>query len=96
MQYLDGSDPYAVFLNSNQAQTVVSGSGEGKPLFIKDSYANTFAQFVLDEYAEVHLIDPRFYRGSVSEYISENKIDEVLVLYNIPNFAADAAIGVIS
>ena len=49
-----------------------------------------------DEYAEVHLIDPRFYRGSVSEYVKENSIDEVLAVYNIPNFAVDTAIGGIS
>lgn len=95
-KYLDGSDKYAVFLNSNQAQTVVRGSGEGKLLIIKDSYANTFAQFVVDEYAEVHIIDPRFYRGSISGYAKENGIDEVLVIYNIPNFAADTSVGVVS
>ena len=95
-KYLDGSDQYATFLNSNQAQTVIQGSGEGKLLILKDSYANTLAQFVVDEYAEVHLLDPRFYRGSVSEYIAGNGIDEVLVIYNIPNFAADTAVGGIS
>lgn len=93
LKYLDGSDQYAVFLNSNQAQTVIQGGGKGKLLIIKDSYANTFAQFVADEYAEVHLIDPRFYRGSISEYVTENGIDEVLAVYNIPNFAADTAVG---
>ena len=95
-KYLDGSDQYAVFLNSNQAQTVVQGSGEGKLLILKDSYANTFAQFVADEYAEIHLIDPRFYRGSVSAYATANGIDEVLVLYNIPNFAEDTAVALLS
>lgn len=95
-KYLDGSDQYAVFLNSNQAQTVIEGSGTGRLLIVKDSYANTFAQFTVDEYAEVHLIDPRFFGGSVSEYAAENGIDEVLVIYNIPNFAADTAVGGIS
>ena len=95
-KYLEGSDQYAAFLNSNQAETIIQGSGEGKLLIIKDSYANTFAQFVVDEYAEVHLIDPRFYRGSVSDYVAENGIDEVLALYNIPNFAVDTAVSGIS
>ncbi len=35
------------------------------------------------------MIDMRFFRGNVSEYIEKNGITEVLVLYNIPNFAAD-------
>ena len=38
-KYLDGSDQYAVFLNSNQAQTVIEGSGKsGRLLLIKDSF----------------------------------------------------------
>lgn len=90
-KYLDGKDQYAVFFNSNQATTVIDGDGEGRLLIIKDSYANCFAQFVIDEYEQTHLLDMRFYKKSVSEYISENNITEVLVLYNIPNFAGDAA-----
>ena len=92
-KYLSGKDQYAAFLNSNQSSTVVSGEGEGKLLIIKDSYANCFAQFVIDDYAETHLIDLRFFKDSVSDYIAENGITQVLVLYNIPNLAADTAIA---
>lgn len=92
-KYLRGKDRYAVFLNSNQSTTVVSGSGEGKLLIIKDSYANCFSQFVIDDYAETLLIDLRFFRGSVKGYIEENGITQVLVLYNIPNFAQDTAVA---
>ena len=88
-KYLSGKDQYAVFLNSNQSTTVVSGGGKGKLLIIKDSYANSFAQFVVDDYAETHLIDLRFFKNSVSDYVKENGITQVLVLYNIPNFASD-------
>ncbi|MGM9598007.1 MAG: DHHW family protein [Eubacteriales bacterium] len=91
-KYLGGKDQYAVFLNSNQSETVIDGEGEGRLLIIKDSYANTFAQFVVDGYEETHLIDLRFYRGSVSDYVSEHGITEILVLYNLPGFAADANI----
>lgn len=94
-KYLDGSDQYAAFLNSNQALTVISGSGTGKLLIIKDSYANTFAQFPADDYAETYLIDMRFYRGSVSKYAVDNGITDVLVLYNIPNFASDKSVSMI-
>ena len=38
-KFLDGSDKYAVFFNSNQSTTKVTGNGEGKLLIIKDSYA---------------------------------------------------------
>ena len=62
-------------------------------MILKDSYANCFSQFVIDDYAETHLIDLRFFRGSVTDYIEENGITQVLVLYNIPNFAQDTAIA---
>lgn len=90
-KYLSGKDQYATFLNSNQSVTVVSGGGGGKLLILKDSYANCFSQFVIDDYAETHLIDLRFYKESVTEYIEENGITQVLVLYNIPNFAQDTS-----
>lgn len=94
-KYLSGKDQYAVFLNSNQATTVVNGAGKGKLLILKDSYSNCFAQFTVDEYAETHLIDLRFFRGSVSDYAAENGITEVLVLYEIPNFAGDTYVAAV-
>ena len=92
-KYLDGSDQYAAFLNSNQAQTVIEGSGDsGRLLLIKDSYGNTFVQFPVEDYAEVHVIDLRFFRGDVTEHARENGITDVLVLYGAQNFVKDTAI----
>ena len=89
-KYLSGSDQYAVFLNSNQAQTVIEGSGKsGKLLLIKDSYGNTFSQFPVEDYAEVHVLDLRFFKGNVVEYAKENSITDALVLYGVQNFVKD-------
>ena len=89
-KYLSGNDQYAVFLNSNQAQTVIEGSGKsGKLLLIKDSYGNTFSQFPVEDYAEVHVLDLRFFKGDVAEYARENGITDALVLYGVQNFVKD-------
>lgn len=89
-KYLSGSDQYAVFLNSNQTQTVIEGSGKsGKLLLIKDSYGNTFSQFPVEDYAEVHVLDLRFFKGDVTEYAKENDITDALVLYGVQNFVKD-------
>lgn len=89
-KYLSGSDQYAVFLNSNQAQTVIEGSGKsGKFLLIKDSYGNAFSQFPVEDYAEVHVLDLRFFKGDVAEYARENGITDALVLYGVQNFVKD-------
>ena len=92
-KYLDGNDQYAVFLNSNQAQTVIEGSGKcGKLLLIKDSYGNTFSQFPVEYYAEVRVLDLRFFKGNVAEYAKENGITDTLVLYGTQNFVKDTNI----
>lgn len=91
--YLAGRDKYAVYLNSNQAETVIEGNGEGKLLLIKDSYGNTFAQFPAEDYAEVHMLDLRFFKKSVKEYIKENGITDVAVIYGLSNFANDVKIA---
>ena len=92
-KYLSGSDQYAVFLNSNQAQTVIAGSGSsGKLLLIKDSYGNTFSQFPVEDYAEIHVLDLRFFKGDVVQYAEENGITDALVLYGTQNFVKDTNI----
>ena len=89
-KYLSGSDQYAVFLNSNQAQTVIEGSGKnGKLLLIKDSYGNTFSQFPVEDYAEVHVLDLRFFKGDAVDYAKENGITDTLVLYGTQSFVKD-------
>ena len=92
-KYLNTADPYGVFFNSNQADAVAAGAGEGRLLILKDSYANCFAQFCLDDYEETHLIDLRFFHGSVSAYVAAHGITEVLVLYNIPNLCEDTMLA---
>ena len=89
-KYLSGSDQYAVFLNSNQAQTVIQSNGKsGRLLLIKDSYGNTFSQFPVEDYAEVHVLDLRFFKGDVTEYATENGITDALALYGVQNFVKD-------
>lgn len=55
---------------------MVSGNGEGKLLILKDSYANRFSQFVISDYTETHLIDPCFYKDSVTNYVEKNGIGD--------------------
>ncbi len=92
--YLKKNDQYGVFLNSNQAKTVIQGGGSnGKLLLVKDSYGNCFAQFAVEAYAEVHVIDLRFFHEDLEMYAKENGITDVLVLYGIQNFVQDKNLG---
>lgn len=92
--HLQTKDKYAMFLDGNhpliQIKTDVK---DGKNLLIlKDSYANSFIPFLTSNYTNIHVLDMRFYNEVVSEYIKDNKIDEVLILYNMNGIDEDLGI----
>ena len=60
------------------------------------AYANTFAQFAVPDYEEVHMIDLRYFKMPVVDYIKENGITDVLILYNLSGFSSDKDIGILS
>ena len=80
---------------NNEKVVVKTNVGNGKKLLvIKDSYAHIMAQFLCQNYEEVHFIDPRYYKASVTEYASKNNITDILFLYNVSNIISD--MGVLS
>lgn len=94
-EYLNKKDKYAMFLDENQGLVIVDNESmeSGKNLLIiKDSYANCFVPFVVNNFKYTHVIDPRYYSSSITEYIEENNIDEVLFLYNIHTLVTDQGI----
>lgn len=93
-EYLDKKDKYSYFLNGNNAKVVIKTKIDNnkKLLVIKDSYAHILAQFLCQNYEEIHFIDPRYYNLPLSDYIKENNITETLFLYNISNLVNDIGI----
>ena len=91
-KYLNEKDKYSAFLNGNQAITKITTSNKNgkKLLIVKDSYANSFAPFAVNDYEEVHMIDLRAYRQSTMDYMEQNGITDVLLLYNVQNFTEDS------
>ena len=86
-------DKYTFFLGGNIPRAVVDTETENAPslLILRDSYADSLVPFFTDAFSEIHLIDLRYYTGSVKEYIAENAIDRVLLLYSIDNFCSDSS-----
>mgnify|MGYP000520838979 CR=1 FL=1 len=41
-------------------------------------------------FSEIHLLDLRYYKLSIADYIAQNGIDQALVLYSVPNFVTDS------
>lgn len=98
-KYLDQKDKYSYFLDNNQPIIEITNNeinSEDTLLVIKDSYANAFIPFLVGHYKKIHVIDPRYYTASITEYINKNKIDNILILYNIMTIDSDTGITIIA
>ena len=89
--HLATRDQYAAFLNGNQPLVQIRGENRNGQhlLIVKDSYANCLAQFAIADFEQVDLIDLRSFNGDVLQYIEENGVTEVLVLYGVKNLCED-------
>ncbi len=94
---LKGEDKYSYFLGGNYGTLTITGGCtsedegyEDRLLVIKDSYANCFLPFLTGNYGEIHVLDLRYYNGSPKQYVEENGITDVLVLYGTDGYVLDA------
>ncbi len=90
-EYLEKKDKYSYFLGGVQPLCTIKTANSGAPkvLLIRDSYSDSLAPFLTENFSEIHLWDLRYNAKSLKEYIEENHIDNVVVLYSISNFVAD-------
>ena len=91
--YLSVKDKYSAYIGGNQALTKINTGNVGdKLVLVKDSYANTFVQFLLPYYSEIHIIDLRSFGMSLAAYVEEQEIDDMLVLYNLKGFSEESSV----
>ena len=87
---LTGTDPYSYFAYGNQPREVIRTNAEGgKLLLVKDSYAHEVLPFLCAHFSEIHMVDLRYDRESMLQYIRANGINCAAVLYHISNFTED-------
>lgn len=84
-------DKYTYYLNGNHSQVKITTNHQEKEklLIIRDSYANIFTPYLLEDFSEITLLDLRYYKSPISKFIQENEIDRVLFFYSGKNFMSD-------
>lgn len=90
--FLGEKDKYASFLGGNTPLYIIrnpEAASEEKLLVVRDSYSDAMAPFLSQYFAEIHLVDLRYYRTSVAEYARENGMDRIFVCYSVENFVKD-------
>lgn len=96
--FIEKKDQYAYFLGGVHALMTITSDlnaqqiEQDKLLIIKDSYAHNFIPFLTNHIGEIHVIDIRYYNGSVSDYMSDNGIEDVLYLFNTSTFVEESSL----
>lgn len=92
----DKKDKYSTYLGGNFPLVEIKSSGaqqNKKVLILKDSYANCAMPYFTSMYSDVSVIDLRYYhdpsKPTVSQYVKQNNIDEVILLYNVDFLNSD-------
>ena len=99
--YLNQRDKYSFFLNNINDKIIIHNKNikedrKGKNLLIfKDSYANCFVPFLVDEYETIVVLDTRSYLYGAEELIEDYEISDILVLYNMSTVDTDTGIKAI-
>lgn len=91
---LEVKDKYSFFYGGNTPLLEIETGVEDAPslLILRDSYMDSLSPFLLASYSRIHILDLRYYRASLSDYIAQNGFDDVLVCYSIDNFSTDSNI----
>ena len=92
----ESSDKYSAFLRGNNALTLIKNNNvenDSKVLIIKDSYANSFAQFIINNYNETYIVDLRSFPTNFNEFFESRKFDNVLIMYSLKNLSEDLNIS---
>ncbi|WP_018248391.1 DHHW family protein [Orenia marismortui] len=93
LSFADGRDKYAMFLHNNPSRASIkshlnSKTDRKKLLVFKDSYANSMIPFLTNHYAQIEIIDLRYYNGSIAALMNESW-DHILFLFNFISFSKD-------
>ena len=92
---LNQKDQYEVFFGGNHALVDITTTctEERCLLLLKDSYANSFVQFLTPYFREIVMIDPRYYYEDIEKVISSKGVTDVLFLYNANTFFEDNSLA---
>jgi alginate O-acetyltransferase complex protein AlgJ len=96
--FLDKKDQYSYFLGGVHALMTITSDIEPqhieqeKLLVIKDSYAHSVIPFLTNHIPEIHVIDIRYYNGSIAEYMADNGLEDVLFIFNTSTFVEETSL----
>ncbi|MCQ2510633.1 MAG: DHHW family protein [Lachnospiraceae bacterium] len=92
---LENKDKYTVFFGGNYPILEINTDCiNGRTLMIfKDSYANSFVQFLVPYFQRIVLVDPRYYYDNIDAAMINKGVTDVLFLYSADTFLTDGGLA---
>lgn len=89
MLLAESAGSYSVFLGGDYPLTkiVTQAPGTRKLAVVKESFGNAIVPFLVNHYAEIYVVDQRYFELNLPAFLKENGVNEILFINNI--FAAN-------
>lgn len=84
--YSTGGNSYGVFLHGDYPLTIIKNpdvDNNKKVVVIKESYGNPFAPLLTQNYNEVYVVDIRYFKENLKNFVNEHQIDDVIFINNM-------------
>ena len=89
-EYLEVKDKYSSFMGPNGPYMDIETGVDGPSLLIfKDSYAHSLIPFLTAHFGRITVLDMRYIKTSINDFVDVNDYDSVLILYNAITFSQD-------
>lgn len=79
-------DKYKYFLGDNTRLVTIENKNalyDKKIMLIKNSYGNSVVPFLVDTYSNVHVVDIRYFKESLKDYVEKENIEEIIYLVDV-------------
>ena len=87
---------YGTFITGDNAYSIINNpdvTDGSSCVVVKESFGNAFVPFLTDHYQTIHVIDYRYWKGSLSQFVTENNIQDVLFVNNLSAIRSTALVG---
>lgn len=91
---LDQKDKYQVFTGTNTGLLTLEMDTDSSTrlLVFKDSYFNSYLQFLIPQCRTITVVDPRYYDGDIKQLLETGIFTDVLFLYNYSTWMQDQSL----
>lgn len=80
-------------INGINLITNSSDSSGRSCVLVKESFGNAFAPFLPDHYSKVYVLDYRYWKGSLTSFVKQNHVDDVIFCNNLGAATRGSLVG---